>query len=477
MSALPTASSITGALRDQKTTCVSMVRAVIAAARDAASKRPTMSPFTDLDEGLALAEAARADRRYAEGRPLGPLDGVPIGVKDHVDVEGYVTHNGTRWLSEPKCEHDAPVVAQLRAAGAVIVGKLHQHELGLGATGINMHFPTPRNPHDSSRAPGGSSSGSGVAVAMGLVPIAVGADGGGSIRIPSSVNGVFGLKPTFGRLSRRAADLDGGTLAVAGPLASSVEDLDTFLRCTSASDPHDAAMTGAPPLDLAGLDRAKKGEGKKLRVGIVEGELGDADPDVARAFERALSDPAISEGIERVDVSIATMKLARAIGYVTFGVEVAAAHRQHLARYRSKMGYDVRLIMALGERLTGADYLHAQRHRARLRREVDAALREVDLLALPSTACTAPVVRPTAESTGEVDDAVTGKLARYTFMANLCGLPASSIPIGVDSASLPIGLQFVGAAFDEPTVLRACYLLERAGIARCPPAKHAVNVF
>ena len=469
---LPTAHAITSALTEGRTTATAMARAILEASKRAGKQRPNLDPFVAIDEARVLAEAARADARYASKQTLGPLDGVPIGVKDHVDVEGYVTRNGASWMPDVPCQADAPIVAQLRAAGAVIVGKLHQHELGLGATGINMHYPVPRNPHDARHAPGGSSSGSGAAVALGLMPVAVAADGGGSIRIPASLCGVFGLKPTFGRTSRTAADLDPGTLAVAGPIASSVADLDLFLRATSAFDPRDASMISAPPLDLAALDRARKGEGRPLRIGIVAGEVEDADASIGRAFERALSDPALGRLLERVEVRIPSLSLARSIGYVTFGVEVAAGHRRHLELHRGRMGLDVRLIMALGERLSGSDFIHAQKHRARLRRDVDAAFAKVDLLVLPTTGCTAPVVRDAAERTGEVDDAGTAKLTRYTFMGNLCGLPAASVPIGVDPASLPIGLQLIGSAFDEATVLRAAYALERAGIAACPVAEH-----
>jgi aspartyl-tRNA(Asn)/glutamyl-tRNA(Gln) amidotransferase subunit A len=475
MSGLPTSKAIVARYRDGSITPSSLVKTIADAARSMRGK-PNRDPFVALDVERALRDAEESEKRWKANTPRSELEGVPIAVKDHVDVEGYATRNGARWTPDAKKIADAPYIAQLRAAGAVVVGKLHQHELGLGATGINPHFPAPRNPHDIERAPGGSSSGSGAAVAAGLVPIAIGADGGGSIRIPSSLNGVFGIKPTFGRVSRTAADLDGGTLAVAGPLASSVADLDLALRHGSAIDPRDRSMDHAPPLDLAALDRAKRMEPRKIRLGIVSGELSDADPDVAAAFERALTSKEIQDVFERVDVSIPTMHLARTVGYVTFGVEVAAGHRSDLNKHRESMGLDVRLLLALGERITGDRFLHSQRHRARLRRDVDAALRKVDLLVLPSTACTAPKIHPEAERGGEVDDAVTSKLARYTFMANLCGLPASSSPIGVDRSGLPIGLQFVGAAFDEPTVLHAMYVLERAGIAACPPAKNKVQI-
>ena len=475
MTALPTSAEIVARFRDGTLSPSTLVRSIFEAARGARGT-PNRDPFVAMDLDRALADATASEARWKAGAPKSALDGVPIGVKDHVDVEGYATRNGARWTPDVAAKSDAPVVAQLRAAGAIVVGKLHQHELGLGATGINPHFRTPRNPHDLERCPGGSSSGSGVAVAMGIVPLAVGADGGGSVRIPSSLDGVFGIKPTFGRLSRTAADLDGGTLAVIGPLASSVADLDLFLRHCCERDPRDRSMDGAPPLDVAALDRARRVEGPKLKIGVVRGELDDADPDIVAAFERALSAPELAQVFERVEVTIPTLKIARSIGYVTFGVEVAAGHREDIARHRAEMGLDVRLLVALGERISGAHFLHAQRHRARLRRDVDAALRQVDLLALPTTACTAPKIHPDAESTGEVDEVGTAKLTRYTFMANLCGLPASSSPLGVDRIGLPIGLQFVGAAFDEPTVLRAMYAMERAGIAACPEARHRVRI-
>jgi aspartyl-tRNA(Asn)/glutamyl-tRNA(Gln) amidotransferase subunit A len=468
---LPTVQSVEAALIARKTTSVELTRAVIDAARRAGRGSPNKNPFVAIDEKLALAAAAEADARRAAGKPLSAMDGVPIAVKDEIDVAGLPTRKGTSYMSDAPKREDAFLVTRLRRAGAVIVGKVHQHENGLGATGINPNCPVPRNPHHDGHAPGGSSSGCGAAVAAGLVPIAIGADGGGSIRIPASFCGVFGIKPTLGRTSRGGTGFDQGTLAVAGPLASSVADLELFLRLTSDIDPRDAAMSIAPELDRAALDRAKDVSGK-LRVGVVPGDLTDADPAIAKAVQNAI------EGLqaEIVEVRIPLLPLARAIGYVTFGVECASSLRDDLAKHRHRMGHDIRLLMALGERLSGAHFLHAQRLRARLRREVNEALRHCDVLLFPSTGCTAPRIRNGAETTGEVDDSTTQKATRYTFMGNLTGLPAASLPIGVDEAKMPIGLQLVGAAFEEATVLRAAYAFERAGIAKCPDARDQLNV-
>jgi len=468
---LPSVKSVEAALAARKASSVELTRAVIDAARKAGRGSPNRNPFVAIDEKLALKAAAEADTRRAAGRPLSMLDGVPIAVKDEIDVAGLPTRKGTSYMSDAPKSEDSFLVEGLRRGGAVIVGKVHQHENGLGATGINPNSPVPRNPHNNDHAPGGSSSGCGAAVAAGLVPLAIGADGGGSVRIPASFCGVFGIKPTLGRVSRTGTGFDQGTLAVAGPFASNVADLDLFLRLVSGIDPRDPAMSIAPELDRAALDRAKD-QGGKLRVGVVPGELNDADGAIQQAVQSAVE----GLGAELVEVRIPLLPMARAIGYVTFGVECASSLRDDLAKYRNKMGYDIRLLMALGERLSGAYFLHAQRLRARLRREVNEALRQCDVLVFPSTACTAPKIRNGAESTGEVDDASTQKITRYTFMGNLTGLPAASVPIGVDENRMPIGLQLVGAAFDEANVLRAAYALERAGIAKCPDAKNQLSV-
>lgn len=471
---LPTIDSVARALRDRKASSVELTKAVIEAARAAGRGSPNKNPFVAIDEKLAYKSAAEADARRAAGNVVGVLDGVPIAIKDEIDVAGLPTRKGTSYISDaPKIE-DAFLVAALRRAGAVIVGKLHQHENGIGATGINPNSPVPRNPHNQDHAPGGSSSGPAAAVAAGLVPLAVGGDGGGSIRIPSAFCGVFGIKATLGRTSRIGTGFDQGTLAMAGPIASCVADLELYLRLTSGIDLRDRAMELAPELDVAALDRARDVGGKKLRLGVVPGELAAADPAIGSAVQRAID--ALRDQVEIVEVRIPTLPLAVSIGYVMFGVECASSLRDDLAKYRSRMGYDIRLLMALGERLSGTYFLHAQRLRARLRREVNDALRQCDVLVFPSTACTAPRIRPGAESTGEVDDATTQKITRYTFMGNLTGLPAASIPIGVDEAKLPIGLQLVGAAFEEATVLRAAYAFERAGIAKCPDARDQLSV-
>lgn len=476
MTALPTTRSIEAALLEKRVTSVELTRTVIDAARAQGRGTPNKNPFVAIDEKLALAAAAEADARRASGQAIGPLDGVPIGVKDEIDVKGLSTRKGTGYMPNVPRAEDSFLVAALRAAGAVIVGKLHQHENGLGATGINPNMPVPRNPHDETRAPGGSSSGPGAAVAAGLVPMAVGSDGGGSIRIPASFCGVFGIKPTLGRTSRIGTGFDQGTLAMAGPLASSVADLELYLRLTSAIDVRDAAMSIAPPLDLASLDRAKDVGGRKLRLGVIPSEFNDADASVARAVQRALEAPELRDAFDIVEVRVPLLSIARNIGYVMFGVECASSLREDLANHRDKMGYDVRLLMALGERLSAAQFLHASRLRARLRREVNAALSQVDLLVMPTTGRTAPTIRPGAEATGEIDDAATEKITRYTFLGNITGLPAASLPIGTDEQALPIGLQLVGAAFAEATVLRAAYAFERTGVAACPVARDRLSV-
>jgi len=424
-------------------------------------------------DDVARTEAAEATARHREGKTRGPLDGVPCVIKEEMAIRGFPWSFGTHLYDGKKSENDSTVVARLRAKGAIVIGMTAMTEFGMTPTGINPKRPMPRNPHASDCVAGGSSTGTGVSVSTGLVPFGMGADGGGSIRIPAAMTGVFGIKPTWGRISRESAS--GGTVAHLGPLATSSLDLARVLEVTSGSDPKDDETRGAPPLVAGQFTRAIGRGVRGLRIGIEESEWRDADAAVARAGREALR-ILEKEGAVLVPVQIPMARYAAAIGYVSIAVEARAILFEEWRDHAGELTHDLQVTFATLDTLTAPELLDSQRLRAGLRREVAGVLGDVDLLALPTTASTAPRVSDAEFAGGMLDARVIEGLCRYAFIGNLTGLPAGSAPVGLDDAGLPIGLQLVGDAWDEATVLAAMAHLERVGAARVVRPKVAVDI-
>ena len=254
----------TAAYEGRRTTPEQVLVRVLENARALAQQSPTMRVLLDVAEDDAQSDAEASGDRYRVGAPRGPLDGVCVAIKEQTRVRGLPAKGGTAYMDGAPSKEDATVVRRLREAGATIVGTTPMTELGMTPLGFNPLRQMPRNPHDTGHVAGGSSTGSGVAVATGLVPFALGTDGGGSIRIPSALNGVFGIKPTWGRVSR-AGDLFGGSVAHLGPIASSTADLARVLEVIGAPDPRDPETSGAPPLPTGSLVRAPRQGGSGAR--------------------------------------------------------------------------------------------------------------------------------------------------------------------------------------------------------------------
>lgn len=405
------------------------------------------------------AQAAASTARWAAGRPLGPLDGVPVVVKDELDVEGYPTTVGTSFQGATPAAGDAFTVARLRAAGAVILGKANMHEIGIGVSGINPHHGACRNPWAPGHMTGGSSSGSGAAVAAGLCPIALGADGGGSIRIPAALCGVFGLKATYGRISEHGAAPLCWSVAHVGPLAATVRDLALAYAAIAGPDPHDANTLRAPALDAAGLSETHLPDLRGLRIGVFEPWFRDADADVVRACEAAV-DALCARGAVRVAVTLPGLDLARAAHVVTIVGEMRASQLAHLRADPTRYGADARLSLALAGHLRATDYALAARHRVEVHARFVDALRGADVIATPSVACTAPPIPDAALANGLSDVALTDRIMRFAAVSNLTGLPAVTCPVGEGAGGLPVGLQLIGRAWDEARLLALARCVE-----------------
>jgi Asp-tRNA(Asn)/Glu-tRNA(Gln) amidotransferase A subunit family amidase len=468
-----TSESFTRAYRDGVTTPREVIERALDAARELAARAPSVGPLLDTAASAAIEEADLATARWKGGRPLGPLDGVPFAVKEQIAVRGLPRRSGASYSDGAAQREDATCVARLRARGAIPLGTTPMTEWGMTPLGCNLHRTMPRNPHATDCIAGGSSTGSGVAVATGLVPFAVGVDGGGSIRIPAALNGVFGMKPTWGRVSR-SGDTSTGSVAHVGPLASSTLDLARVIDAIAATDPRDPQTAHAPSFSPGSFERALSRGVRGLRIGIEEREWRDAPRVIAKTCEDAI-EALEKAGAKLVDVQLPLARYAPAVGYVTIGLETLVALRAEWRDHGEEMSHDLQVTFSAVQTLSGADLADAMRLRAGLRRQAQAAFADVDLLALPSTATTA-VTATDGEMAGFVDPTVLGALCRYAFFANLTGLPASSSPVGKDGRGLPIGLQLVGDAWDEATVLAAMAELEHLGVAKAERPPVAVDV-
>lgn len=466
--------SFASAYRDGNISPRDVATRALAQLDELGARRPSMNILAAKDPTMTLRDADASAERFARGCPIGPLDGVPFLVKDQCDVDGLSTRDGSICESDAPAACDSTVVARLRKAGAVFSGKTVLTTWGMSPIGNSADYDMPHNVHDTSRAAGGSSTGSAVGVALGMAPMAIGTDGGGSIRIPASLNGIFGIKPTFGRVPR--SPTSSSSVGHVGPIASSTWDLAAFLDVVASEpDPRDPMTSWAPAPPDGGFGVHLGSGVRGLRIGIDELEMRQAEPDIVRAFERVIA-RLEQEGARIVRIEIPMAKYAPAMGYMTISPEVVAVKRDILRNRRSELPDDIRLMFAIVEGFSCGEYLDAQRLRSGLRMAVAELFRDIDVIALPTTAMTAPRYTEAEERMPFSDPTAIDALCRFNFLGNLTGLPAATAPIGVDSKGLPIGLQVVGDAWDEATVLSVLAHLERIGVATVKKPPGAVDL-
>jgi aspartyl-tRNA(Asn)/glutamyl-tRNA(Gln) amidotransferase subunit A len=428
------------ALRGRAVSSVELTKDALHRAR----QHSNLNAFITLMDDHALAEAEQRDSELRRGEVRGPLHGIPVAVKDLFCTKGVRTTCGSRIFADYVPDHDADVVARLRHAGAVIIGKTGLHELAYGITSNNPHFGPVRNSHDPDRIPGGSSGGSGVAVAAGICAMALGSDTGGSIRIPASFCGVAGFKPTYGVVSRRGVFPLGFSLDHVGPLAANVRD------CA-------LTMAAIANRDLA-WDVPSEPSIKGLRIGRPENFYFDKlEPGVASALDRSLR-TAQEQGAEIVLVRVPDMEAFNAVALAVLLAEAAAALEPHRSR-RDEIGPDVRLLLDQGWMLPASAYVTAQRLRSRFIAEFANVWKHCDLLFLPATPTTAPKIGQTTVDIGQGPEDVRLLTTRCVRAINAVGWPALVLPCG-SSYGLPTGLQIVGPPRGDGAVLRCGAAME-----------------
>jgi Asp-tRNA(Asn)/Glu-tRNA(Gln) amidotransferase A subunit family amidase len=455
------------AYREGEATPFEVAQRILDATKASEAGDPAMRIFIAQDDDDILAQARAATERHKRGVPISGFDGVPVAVKDEVDMTPYTTTVGTRFLGRGPASEDATVVTRLRQAGALLIGKANMHELGLGVTGINPHHGAARNPYDTRRVTGGSSSGSAAAVAAGLCPVAIGADGGGSIRIPASLCGVVGLKPTFGRVSEHGAAPLCWSVAHLGPIAATARDAAAAYALMAGPDPADRQTSRQPPMHLSGFEREDL---TGVHLGIYRPWFEHADPAVVTTCKEAVR-RLQSLGATLVEVEIPELELVRLAHLVIIATEMASARLQDSASARAQYGYDVRLNFALAGDITAAEYIQARRLRARLCRQIEDVLDTVDAIVTPTTGCTAPIIAPDALVSGESNLPLLDKIMRFAPLPNLTGHPAVTFPVGYDGDRMPIGLQAIGRAWQESLLLTIARMGE-SGFVRHAPARH-----
>lgn len=452
------------ALRAGKVSSVELTRAAL----DAAARQKALNAFLTLTPELALEQARAADRLLAAGVDHGPLHGVPIALKDLFDTRGIRTTGGSRVFEDRIPSRDSTVTARLASAGAVLIGKTNQHELAYGITSDNPHFGAVRNPWDPGRTAGGSSGGSGAAVAAGIVPMAMGTDTGGSIRIPAAFCGCVGLKPTFGRVSKRGVLPLGFTLDHSGPLADTVRDAALTLDAIAGHDPEDIHSSPEP---VAAYDPGESPSIAGLRAGLPDNFfLERADAEVVQAVH-SMAALAESLGAHIVRVRVPDMDEVNAIARVILLCEASAALEPYHSR-RHLFGRDVLSLLDQGRLIPATDYINAQRLRGLYRDRFNQLWREVDCLFTPGTPTPAPELgQYTLELCGRIEDVRLTTTALLRGI-NLFGLPALALPAALSAGGLPMGLQIVAPAFAEALLLRAGAALEQGrGPFPAPPSR------
>lgn len=454
------ATATSAAVRSGAVTALQVTRAALERLQN---RDKQLNCFTAVLADRALSEAAEVDRKLSVGEDPGPLAGVPFAAKNLFDIAGLPTLAGSsiRAGAQP-ADEDAAAIAALNNAGAVLLGALNMDEFAYGFVTENSHYGATHNPHDLTRVAGGSSGGSAAAVAAGIVPLSLGSDTNGSVRVPASFCGIFGLKPTYGRISRRGAFPFVNSLDHVGPFARSVEDLATVFDLLQGPDPGDPVCTAKPPEPC--LPELRLGIGG-LRIAVAGGYFFDKDAmqanEAVSAVARALS---VSKTIELPEAA-----RARAAAFVITASEGGNHHLADLRSRADEFDPNTRSRLLAGALLPATWLSFAQRFRSWYREQMRRIFEQVDVILAPATPCPATVIGQRTITLNGLEVPARANLGVFTQPISFIGLPVVAVPVHTPG-KLPIGVQLIGAPYRESTVLRVAWELQQAGVVAAPVA-------
>lgn len=454
----PDATQIAEVVKQKEVSAKSIVAASLARIADRNYK---YNCFTNVIVETALAEAEKIDRTISEGKDPGILAGVPFAVKNLFDVAGITTLAGAKINAEnPPATRDATAVARLKKAGAILVGTLNMDEYAYGFVTENSHYGPTRNPHNLNCIAGGSSGGSAAAVAAGLVPITLGSDTNGSIRVPAAFCGIFGLKPTYGRLSRSGAFLFAASLDHIGPFARSVRDLAAIFDVLQGEDPNDPVCTKRPPEPcLPQLNQGIEG----LRIAIAgEYFAENAAPEALAAVAKV----ALALNTTEI-VTIPEPHRARSAAFIITASEGANLHLKNIKSRPQDFDIATRDRFIAGALIPTTWYIQAQRFRRWYRDRLREIFTNVDIIIAPTTPCAAPEIGQEKMVIAGEEMLVRPNLGLFTQPLSFVGLPIISVPVQ-RPGDLPLGVQIIGAPYKEALILRVAKYLENQGIVSAP---------
>jgi aspartyl-tRNA(Asn)/glutamyl-tRNA(Gln) amidotransferase subunit A len=428
-----------------------------------------LNAFITVLNDSARQDAENAELLIKQGKYRGPLHGIPVCLKDLIYMKGVRSTSGSKILSDFVPDYDSTVVKKLKDAGAIIVGMNNTHEFACGITNINPHYGSSKNPWDINRMSGGSSGGSAVAVSAGMTPASIGTDTSGSIRVPSSLCGLFGLKPTYGRVSKYGVQELAPSIDHVGPIARSAWDIAAVLQSIAGYDRLDASTVNVPVPDYIKVisEKEKKEEkgSDKFKVGIpVEFFFDIVDSKVMCVFEKFV-DKLHGCGISTADIHIEqTDKIFHSWQAIRLG-ESAAVHNEWIKSRRGEYGENVIVMLEKGMEITAIQYITAHKMRKEIRTALLKAMTDYDALLVPTTIIPAPMLEQTTVNINEKDTIeVYQALSRLTTVFDITGLPAMNIPAGFiveeKKNKLPIGVQLVGKSFDEEMLLRISHVYD-----------------
>ncbi|OUM86843.1 MAG: glutamyl-tRNA amidotransferase [Bacillus thermozeamaize] len=441
-------------LRDRKVSPVEVTEAVI---HQTEAHNKKINAYIQMDADAAMEAAKNAEKEIMNGNYRGPLHGVPMALKDNLYFKNEVVTMGSKIHRHFIPSYDATVVSKLKEAGVIFTGRLNMHEYAWGATTNNPHFGPCRNPWNLEKIPGGSSGGSGAAVAADMTIASLGTDTGGSIRIPASACGIVGLKPTHGRVSKYGCFPLAWSLDHIGPMTKTVKDAAILLEVIAGYDDKDPTCINVP---VSAYRSAITGDVNELVIGINESYFfRDVDSGVEKNVRNGIR--LLEEmGARVTSVDIPSIEFAPFAEMITIISEASAIHHQNLIERRQDFGDDVRILLELGELVTAVDYLQAQQIRYQLNHDFRKVFQSVDVLITPTLPFTPPLIGQDTVLLNGKEVNFLDHVIRFTGPENITGLPAISVPCGF-SEEMPVGLQIIGPPFKEEIILNVAYAIEQ----------------